>query len=144
MTLAVHTPKVVKLMVVLPVYMSLGILATESTALMLMSALTVLAMPMHFAKIPVLAIHMIVIPVFKVVELCALTEMPNTKILLGHINVNVLMDTVVMVIIVSIIPTGAAKKVQRFYINARKGSWWCYRGQTKYWDKSVFRVGICA
>ena len=110
------------LAVVLPVHVSLGILATESTALMLMSALTVLAMPMHFAKIPVLAIHMIVIPVFKVVELCALTEMPNTKILLGHINVNVLMDTVVMVIIVSIIPTGAAKKVPRFYMNAGKGS----------------------
>ena len=63
---------------------------------------------------------MIVIPVFKVVELCALTEMPNTKILLGHINV--LMDTVVTVIIVSIIPTDAAKKVQRFLYEAGKGS----------------------
>ena len=130
------------LAVVLPVHVSLGILATESTVLMLMSALTVPAMPMHFAKIPVLAIHVIVIPVSKVVEFRALTKMPNTKILLGHINV--LMDTVLMVIIVSIIPTGAVKKVQRSYMNAGKGSWWCYRGQTKYWDKSVFRVGICA
>ena len=122
MTLAVHTPKVLKLMVVLPVYMSLGILATESTVLMLMSALTVPAMPIHFAKIPVVAIHVIVIPVFKVMELRALTKMPNAKILMGHINVNVLMDTVVMVIIVSTIPTGAAKKVPRFYMNAGKGS----------------------
>ena len=86
---------------------------------MLMSALTVPAMPMHFAKIPLLVIHAIVIPVSKVVELRALTKMPNTKILLGHINVNVLMDTVVMVIIVSIIPTGAAKKVQRFLYECR-------------------------
>ena len=68
---------------------------------------------------PVLAIHVIVIPVSKVVEFRALTKMPNTKILLGHINV--LMDTVVMVIIFSIIPTGAVKKVQRSYMNAGKG-----------------------
>ena len=37
-------------------------------------------------------------------------------------DVNVLMDTVVMVIIVSIIPTDAAKKVQRFLYEAGKGS----------------------